>query len=219
MVEAVVTVPEDVADAGDVCPRDLGMLGFEVGRHAARRFGHDLDPPLRGEAEPALAEVILERPAGGESLDFPDRLEDVLQAGAGVGERHQSTSSASAWTRCQIRALAQSAGKSEFDRAHEDTGQEALEAREVDQSEPGVRIDLDQEVDIARRPGLTAGSGTEQRQAGDAAPSDVLGVGAQQRNDLLALGVLARGVCFGGTRHGAEMVAQIAVRQIGQDRR
>jgi hypothetical protein len=44
MVEAVVAVPEDVADAGDVRPRDPGLLGFEIGRNAARRFGDDLDP-------------------------------------------------------------------------------------------------------------------------------------------------------------------------------
>ena len=87
---------EDVADAGDVGPRDLGVLGLEIGRNAARCFGDDLEAPLRRKAEPAVAEVVLERFAGSEALDFPDRLEHVLQAGAGIGERHQSTSRASA---------------------------------------------------------------------------------------------------------------------------
>ena len=110
------------------------------------------------------------------------------------------------------RALAQSAGKSELDRPQQETAQVALEAGEVDQSEPGVRIDLDEQIHVARWPGLTAGRRAEQRQAGDAAPSDVLGVRSEQGDDALALGIVARGLGFGGARHGVDMVARIAVR-------
>ena len=77
-----------------------------------------------------------------------------------------------------LRMFAQSAGKSELDGPPQETGQEALEAGEVDQSEPGVRIDLDQQIHVARRPRLAAGGRTEQRQTGDAARPDVRGVGA-----------------------------------------
>jgi uncharacterized protein YuzE len=109
--------------------------------------------------------------------------------------------------------LAQSAGESELDRPMKEAGQEALEAGEIDQGEPGVGIDLDQQIDVARRPGLTAGGRAEQRQAGDAAPSDVLGVGPQERNDALALGFVDRGLSFRGARHGVDMVAQIGLRE------
>jgi hypothetical protein len=38
MVEAVLAVPEDIADAGHVGPRDLGVLGLEVGWNASPGF-------------------------------------------------------------------------------------------------------------------------------------------------------------------------------------
>ena len=78
---------------------------------------------------------------------------------------------------------AQPAGKTELDGPQQETGQEALEAGEVDQSEAGVRIDLDEQIHVARRPGRAAGRRAEQRQASDAASWDVLGVSAEQRDD------------------------------------
>jgi hypothetical protein len=79
-----------------------------------------------------------------------------------------------------------------------------------------VGIDLDEQIHVAGRPGLAPGRGAEQRQAGDATPWDVLGVGAQQRDDALALGSVAGGLCFSSARHGVDMVAQIERRQIGE---
>jgi uncharacterized protein YuzE len=111
-------------------------------------------------------------------------------------------------------ALAQPARESELDGPQQEAGQEALEAGEVDQRKPGVRIDLDQEIDVARRPSLTAGGRAEQCEAGNAAPSDVVGVGTQQQEDALALGVLVPNLCSGDTRHDRHMIAQIGLRQV-----
>jgi hypothetical protein len=55
MLEAVVAVAQDVADAGDVAAGDLGVRGFEIVRQVARRFRDDFDASLGGKPQPPLA--------------------------------------------------------------------------------------------------------------------------------------------------------------------
>jgi hypothetical protein len=53
VIEGVVAVAKEVADAGDVAPGNPGVPGLEVVRDVAGGFRDDLDASLRGQTEPA----------------------------------------------------------------------------------------------------------------------------------------------------------------------
>ena len=73
---------------------------------------------------------------------------------------------------------------------------------EVQEREARPRIDLGDEIDVARGPGLGAGHRAEQAQAGDAAGADLRLVLAEDAEHALALGGGRRGGGASSVCHG-----------------
>jgi hypothetical protein len=82
--ETLVFVPQDVANTGDLRPRDLRLLRLEFRRNAAGRFGHDLDAALNAVAEkPIAAEVVWNEWRTKERSIAPDASEKARMNGEG----------------------------------------------------------------------------------------------------------------------------------------
>src|SRR5919106_6270568 len=84
-----VLVPEDVADRGDVAPRNLGMACLHRRRHAPGSLRDDLDIALDRLTQHRFAIEILALPRMAILLDQSDGFSNVLEVEPQRPVRHQ----------------------------------------------------------------------------------------------------------------------------------
>ncbi len=84
---SLVVVSQDVADAGDLSPRDIAMPRFQLVRKTAAGLRYDFEASLHQPPEPPIILERLEGKALHHKLDTLDRFHDVSHAWNG-GLRH-----------------------------------------------------------------------------------------------------------------------------------
>ena len=74
--DAMIFVPQHVADPHDLSPRNLRLLGLNIGRKTASGLGDNLDTALNAMTKQPILIEIGERFAACRVLDALDRLKD-----------------------------------------------------------------------------------------------------------------------------------------------
>ena len=163
MRDLLVIVPVDVAGAGHLAPGDSRMTRLHFGRQAARGFRDDLEaardcvkrPRIRQEAfvvEPSAKEI-----ARSMLKSISDRLsrsdsESIDRVGGSLGED----------------TLFQAFAADDIDGTIEHLGDKLFHAGIIENRNNDCRIKIDQDVDVAVGPVVTARDGAKQRGMGNA---------------------------------------------------
>src|SRR5450631_2390845 len=96
VIEALVFVPQDVADPDNGVPRRIGVFGEEVRRQRFRGFRNDLHGAFNRAAMHVAALVLQERQAANDHSDALDLIANMKQTGAGApAGSHQKIRTAS----------------------------------------------------------------------------------------------------------------------------
>ncbi|HEX7200842.1 MAG TPA: hypothetical protein VF213_15260, partial [Dongiaceae bacterium] len=97
---------QDVADSGDLAPRDIRFCCLQAVRDPTACLGDDFEIALNQLTNTPVGNEPLEVQSGGISLDVGDRLENVVSLEPGIAlRRHQKTVSASARMLSRILGL------------------------------------------------------------------------------------------------------------------
>jgi hypothetical protein len=96
VVEALVFVPQDVADPDNGGPRRIGLFGEQIGRQRFRGFRNDLHGTFHRAAMQIAALVLHERKVVNDHSDALDLVSNMKQTGTGALARsHQKIRTAS----------------------------------------------------------------------------------------------------------------------------
>src|SRR5271166_898048 len=92
-----VVMAQDVADPGDLLPRDIRFRCLQAIRDPAAGLGDDFEIALDQLTDTPVGDELLEVQSRGIRLDVGDRLENVVSLEPGITlQWHQNTVSASA---------------------------------------------------------------------------------------------------------------------------
>jgi hypothetical protein len=96
VVEALVFVPQDIADPDNGAPRRLSLFGEQIRRQRFRGFRNDLHGAFHRAAMHVAALVLRERKAANDRGDALDLITNMKQTGAGaLAGSHQKIRTAS----------------------------------------------------------------------------------------------------------------------------